>query len=153
MNILKIFILDDNDKLNSPILEHYLSLNPDNKVQIYYDSTTLLKDLKQKPDIVCLSDIYKGEQLLKKIKTKLPESFVIFISEQKDIETVVKLVKNGVYDFIDSNADNVKEKLWETVNRIRNKDEKVIEYKNLYNNIESTPKSRKNSKNKNTKYL
>jgi DNA-binding NtrC family response regulator len=57
--------------------------------------------------------------LLKKIREENSEVQVILISEQNDIETVVTLLKHGVYDYIVKTND-IRERLLLTVQNIRN---------------------------------
>ncbi len=120
-NHLKIFVVEDNEWYNR-LLVHTLSLNPDYEVKSFYNGKDFLNSLHESPDIVTLD--YRlpdltGLEILKRIKDENNEVNVILVSEQKDIDTVVSLLKLGVYDYI-TKSDDIKERLLLTVQNIRN---------------------------------
>lgn len=98
----KIFIVEDNDWYQK-FLKHTVSLNPDYEVKVFSTGTGILNALDELPGIVTmdyrLPDI-TGEELLERIKMLSPDTQVIVISEQEEIETAVSLLKLGAYDYI-----------------------------------------------------
>lgn len=118
---LKIFVVEDDEWYNR-LLVHTLSLNVDYEIKSFSTAGEFLKALQESPDIVTLDyrlPDMNGLDLLKKIKEENSEVQVILISEQNDIETVVNLLKFGVYDYIVKTND-IRERLLLTVQNIRN---------------------------------
>ena len=118
---LKIFVVEDNEWYNR-LLVHTLSLNVDYEVKSFHNAGDFLKYLHEAPDIITLDyrlPDMNGLDLLKKIREENSEAQVILISEQSDIETVVSLLKHGVYDYIVKTND-IRERLLLTVQNIRN---------------------------------
>lgn len=118
---LKIFVVED-DEWYSRLLVHTLSLNVDYEVRSFNTAAAFLDALHEAPDIVTLDyrlPDMNGLDLLKKIREENSEVQVILISEQKDIETVVSLLKLGVYDYIVKTND-IRERLLLTVQNMRN---------------------------------
>jgi DNA-binding NtrC family response regulator len=118
---LKIFVVEDNEWYNR-LLVHTLSLNPDYEVKGFHNGKEFLSSLHESPDIITLD--YRlpdmtGLEVLRKIREVNSEVSVILISEQEDIETVVTLLREGVYDYI-AKSNDIKERLHITVQNIRN---------------------------------
>lgn len=118
---LKIFVVEDNEWYNR-LLVHTLSLNPEYEVQGFHSGKEFLNSLHESPDIITLD--YRlpdmtGLEVLRKIREVNGDVSVILISEQEDIETVVTLLKEGVYDYI-AKSNDIKERLHITVQNIRN---------------------------------
>jgi len=117
----KIFVVEDSEWYNR-LLVHTLSLNPDFEVKSFFNGKDFLNNLFEAPDIVTLDyrlpDI-TGLEVLKRIREENSDVQVILISEQEDIDTVVNLLKMGVYDYI-SKSDDIKDRLLNTVKNIRN---------------------------------
>jgi two-component system, NtrC family, response regulator AtoC len=117
----KIFVVEDSEWYNK-LLVHTLTLNPDYEVKSFFNGSDFLKCIHESPDIVTLDyrlpDI-SGLELLKKVKQENAEIQVILISEQKDINTVVDLLKQGAVDYI-TKSDDINERLLNTVKNIRN---------------------------------
>jgi len=118
---LKIFVVEDNEWYNR-LLVHTLSLNPDYEVKGFHNGKEFLSSLHESPDIITLD--YRlpdmtGLEVLRKIREVNNEVSVILISEQEDIETVVTLLREGVYDYI-AKSNDIKERLHITVQNIRN---------------------------------
>jgi two-component system, NtrC family, response regulator AtoC len=117
----KIFVVEDNDWYNR-LLVHTLSLNPDYEIKSFVNGSDFLTCLYESPDIVTLD--YRlpdmtGLELLEKIRQESNDIQVILISEQKDINTVVSLLKQGAYDYI-TKSEDIRDKLLNTVQNIRN---------------------------------
>jgi DNA-binding NtrC family response regulator len=117
---LKIFVVEDSEWY-SRLLVHTLSLNPDYEIKSFHNGKDMLNNLHEEPDIVTLDyrlpDI-NGLELLKRIRQDSPDTQVILISEQDDINVVVSLLKIGAYDYI-TKSEDIKERLLITVQNIR----------------------------------
>ncbi len=118
---LKIFVVEDDEWYNR-LLVHTLSLNADYEIRSFNTAAGFLEALHEAPDIVTLDyrlPDMNGLDLLKKIREENSEVQVILISEQKDIETVVSLLKLGVFDYLVKTND-IRDRLLFTVQNIRN---------------------------------
>lgn len=123
MSVLKVFIVED-DQFTAAMLRHHLSLNPDNDVEVFHNGKACLENLYRKPDVICLDYFLPGETgevILNKIRAKNPDLPVIIVSGQEDVSTAIRLLKDGAYDYIVKD-ENVKDKLWNLVNHIRNRE-------------------------------
>lgn len=104
---LSVFIVEDNEWYRK-FLTHIVSLNPDFHVQAFETGEELLKNLHTFPDVITLDyrlPDYTGDTLLKEIKALSPDTEVIIISEQEDIEVAVSLLKAGAYDYMVKSND------------------------------------------------
>ena len=101
----KILIVDDEADIRNLIQailrdEGYTTLSASSAKEAYQQITT------EHPDVVVL-DIWlqgshqDGLEILKNIKTQSPHTQVIMISGHGTIETAVKAIKDGAYDFIE----------------------------------------------------
>ena len=116
-----IFIVEDNDWYNR-LLVHCLESNPDFKVESFTSGNEMLKRIGQNPDVISID--YRlpdmtGDELLDKIKNHNPEIEVLVVSEQKDIETAVDLLRQGAFDYLVKEKD-IRNKILNSVNHIRN---------------------------------
>jgi two-component system response regulator AtoC len=115
-----IFIVED-DEMYSKVLEYQLNLNPDYEVKVFHNAKDCIKNLHEHPAVVTvdytLPDMNGGD-LLKRVKTISPQSQVIIISGQDNIETAIDLLKLGAYDYIVKNNE-AKSRMWNSVNNIR----------------------------------
>lgn len=114
-----IFVVED-DEWYRELLVHTLSLNPDYKVKAFEDGESMLKHLKEKPQLITLDyrlPDYTGEQLFDKIKEVDPDTNIIVISEQQDIETAVSLLKKGAYDYL-TKTDDIRDRLIHVLNKL-----------------------------------
>jgi DNA-binding NtrC family response regulator len=118
---IKIYVVEDSEWYNK-LLVHTLSLNPDYEVKSFSNGKDFLLSLYESPDIVTLDyrlpDI-SGLEILKRIKQENADIQVILISEQDEIGTAVTLLKHGAYDYI-TKSEDIKERLLNTVQNIRN---------------------------------
>lgn len=131
-NQFNIIIIED-DKWYSEILKYHLELNPDNSIQCFEDGETFLNKVKQAPDLVCIDYTMpglNGEELLKLIKVKFPSTEVIVISGQENVGTAINLINLGAYDYLIKD-DETKNKLWNTILRIRENKELKEEVREL----------------------
>ncbi len=120
MDAFKIFLVDDNE-VYARASSHHLGLNPDNQVETFSTGKGCLDQLYTKPNIIFLDyslpDL-SGIEVLKKIKSSMPEIPVLMVSGQEDVTTAVELLKEGAYDYIVKD-DNARERMWKAVNNIK----------------------------------
>jgi len=131
-NQFNIIIVED-DKWYSEILKYHLELNPDYSILCFEDGLTFLNKVKQAPDLVCIDYSMpglNGEELLKRIKVQFPSTEIIVISGQDDVATAVNLINLGAYDYLIKDEET-KNKLWNTILRIRENKELKEEVREL----------------------
>jgi DNA-binding NtrC family response regulator len=132
-----IYLVED-DPWYGELLKHHLSLNPDYEVTLFDNASDCLKNLYQKPDVVCidfgLPDM-SGDKLLTKIKAVDINMPVIVISGQEDIGVAVSLLKNGARDYIIKD-DHTKDVLWKSIINVRENTELKKEVEELREQIE-----------------
>jgi DNA-binding NtrC family response regulator len=132
----KIFVVED-DVWYGEILEYHLSLNPDLSVKKFTTGKDVLKSLDEEPDLITLDyslPDMSGQQVLKKIKEFNPNIPVVIISGQEDIATAVKLLREGAYEYIVKD-DETKDRIWNVIKNIREKQELQEEIVNLKEQI------------------
>lgn len=111
----------EDDPWYGEILAYHLSLNPDYKVTRFLSGKECLSKLALKPDLITidfsLPDM-SGDQLFEKIRELYPQVPVIIISGQEDVSVAVKLLKQGVSDYLVKD-ETTKDLLWNSIIRIR----------------------------------
>ena len=120
MKPFRIVIAED-DKWYAELLQYHLALNPDYEVSTVESGKDLLKVLPERPDVITLDYAlpdYNGAVLLKRIKSECPNTEVVMVSGQEDVNTAVELLREGAYDYIVKD-DEAKNRLWKTLNNIR----------------------------------
>lgn len=130
MNNLNIIVAED-DNWYSEFLEYHLTLKEKHNISKVKTAKELLNKLKEKPDIITLDynlPDKKGDEILKRIKAETPETAVILVSGQNNIETALQLINNGAFDYIVKNDD--------AKNRISRSLENYIEHRKLRTRIE-----------------
>ncbi|MGQ1788060.1 MULTISPECIES: sigma-54-dependent transcriptional regulator [unclassified Saccharicrinis] len=133
---MKIHVVED-DRVFNKLIEHSLSLNPDFEIGTFFDGESFFKHLPDNPDVVTLDlglPDFTGNEILKKIKKYNPDIEVIVISGQDSITTAVSLLKEGAYDYI-TKDENIKDRLLNSVNNIRNKKQLLEEISQLKSEI------------------
>jgi two-component system, NtrC family, response regulator AtoC len=103
----KIFIVEDNT-LYAKVLKRQLSQNESYIVKIFETGRECLANLSDEPDVITLDYTLpdmNGADILQEIIKTLPKTHVIIISGQNDINTAVKLLKDGAYDYIMKGPD------------------------------------------------
>ncbi len=136
--MLKIFIADD-DQATARLLQYHLSLNPDNDAETFSNGKALLAQMHRKPDVITLDYYMNGEtgaEILSQIRKVNAEVPVIIISGQQDINTAVGLLKQGAWDYIVKD-DNMKDRLWNIINHIRNHDSLMRHVSMLQEEVET----------------
>ncbi len=103
----KIFVVDDNGMFIKVLCKH-LSENENYELVPIMSGRECLSRLGEKPDIVSLDYTLpdsNGRDLLMRIKSELPDTQVIIVSGQGDINTAIELLKIGAYDYIVKGID------------------------------------------------
>lgn len=116
----RIFVVED-DEWFRELLVYHLELNPDHEVRAFGTGKALLKELHHHPDAITLDyrlPDFEGADLLRRIRTDAPETEVVVISEQDNVETAVGLLKMGAYDYISKGTD-IQDRLLNVMNNIR----------------------------------
>ncbi|HET6991861.1 MAG TPA: response regulator [Bacteroidia bacterium] len=101
-NQMSIFIVEDN-KMYSFYIDTLLSEQFNYKISTYHSGEDCLKDLYLTPDIIILDYMLggiDGLQVLSVIKKQLPDTPVILLTGQKDLDTAIKLMQAGAYEYI-----------------------------------------------------
>jgi DNA-binding NtrC family response regulator len=136
---MKIFLVED-DRFTAEMLSYHLSLNPDNDVTIFSSGKELLNGMHKMPHLIFLDYHLKdgevGDGVFKKIRTKDPHVPVVIVSGQEDIATAVNLLKEGAYDYVVKD-DNMKERIWNITNFIRNQGQLVQRVNVLQKEVET----------------
>ncbi len=118
----KVFIVEDNE-LYARVLKKKLE-NKGYEVSVYHTGHDCLDHLDMKPAIVTLDyrlpDIH-GDEMLAAILKADPAIHVIVISAQEEIDTAVKLLKAGAYDYISKGPETL-EKLTHAIRNIHSSD-------------------------------
>lgn len=116
----KIFLVED-DVIFAKIISYHLSLNPDNKVEVFPDGKSMLKNLYKNPNLISLDynlPDMTGMEILRQIQEFSAEIPVVVVSGQQDLATAIDLLKKGAYDYILKDQDT-KERLWNITRNIR----------------------------------
>ena len=122
-NNYKIFIVEDN-KLYANVLKKQLSQNDAYLVKVFENGRDCVANLADNPDVITLDYTLpdmNGTEILAKVREKSPNSHVIVISGQNDINTAVGLLKNGAYDYIMKGPDT-RERLANIIKNIHESD-------------------------------
>lgn len=118
----KIFIAED-DEVYTKLLAYKLSLNPLFEVKSFTTGEALIAALEENPSVITLDHFLPdmtGLDLLKIIKTRLPETQVILLSGQEEITVAVDYMQSGAYDYITKDAASL-DKLWHIVHQAKDK--------------------------------
>jgi DNA-binding NtrC family response regulator len=102
-----LFIVDD-DKMQSSMLQDYLSKYSTFSVHVFNSGEECIKNLELNPDIVFLDynfdnagqNAMNGVDILKEIKSLKPATEVVMISGQDRIDVAVNTMKYGAFDYI-----------------------------------------------------
>jgi len=116
---MRIFILEDEVWYGS-MLQHFLEKNPDYEVRRFESATDLFAALYLQPDIVTIDfslPEITGDEVLKRVKSELPDTTVIIISGQEDVRTAVSLLKQGALEYIVKDNETP-DRLWKCIQHI-----------------------------------
>ena len=100
-----IFIVDDNI-VYKDIIVGYLKQKNFKNIRAFTSAEECLKEMHSKPDIVILDYLFQdtnGIEILRKVQKEYPQTDVIFLSGQNDVEVAVNIMKLGVSDYIIKN--------------------------------------------------
>jgi two-component system, NtrC family, response regulator AtoC len=103
----KIFIVDDNNMFLK-VMYKFLTQNERFEVYALSSGRECISRLNEKPDIISLDYTlpdFNGKEVLEKIMQVTPDSEVIIVSGQNDINTAIDLLKLGAYDYIVKGID------------------------------------------------
>lgn len=105
---IKVFLVDD-DNMFIKALKHQLSKEKAPiEISAFPTGEECMQHLHQSPALIVLDynlnsnypDAMDGIQVLKKIKCKAPETEVIMLSSQDNIEVAMETLRNGAYDYV-----------------------------------------------------
>jgi DNA-binding NtrC family response regulator len=119
-NPFTIFIVDD-DPWYGTLLEHFLNLNNEYRVERFESGPELLANLYKMPQVITVDFAMPGMdggEVLKRVKEQLPNVPVIIISGQGEVKVAVSLLKKGAFDYIVKDDDTT-DRLWNTILHIR----------------------------------
>ena len=112
-----VFSVED-DSIYRKLIHYKIGLNEAVKIESFPDAKSLLKETYRVPNILILDlnlpDL-GGLELVSKFQEILPNCYIIVLSSQEKIETVIDVLKSGVYDYIVKD-DFALDRLWNTVN-------------------------------------
>jgi DNA-binding NtrC family response regulator len=103
----KIFVVDDNNMFLK-VMHKFLSEKENLEVYAISSGRECISRLIEKPDIISLDYTLpdsNGREILEKIIAITPETQVIIVSGQNDINTAIDLMKQGAYDYIVKGVD------------------------------------------------
>ncbi|TNF48803.1 MAG: sigma-54-dependent Fis family transcriptional regulator [Bacteroidetes bacterium] len=118
MGKAKIFIVED-DPLYGKLIRHKISMDPDFQVELFGSGKELISRLQENPQVVTLDfglPDYSGLDLLQKIRAISPNTEVIVLSGQENIDTAVEMLKGGAYDYLNKDHKAL-DKLWLVVHK------------------------------------
>jgi two-component system, chemotaxis family, chemotaxis protein CheY len=98
----KIFVIEDN-KTEGMLLKLCLGSLKNVSIKNFTLGHDLINELGDKPDIIIvdmmLPDI-SGEELVMKIKEAIPESEIVVVSAQKDIDLIARMQELGIFNYL-----------------------------------------------------
>lgn len=115
----KIFVVDD-DLFQVEIMKQILKKLDFQDIQTFDSGESCLEQIHQNPNIIFLDhqmDGYTGDETLQKVKRFNPNIFVIMVTGQENIETAVKTLKHGAFDYIQKN-DNLQENVIKVIDKV-----------------------------------
>jgi len=117
---IRIFIVED-DPVYQRLVKYVVKMDSDHEVYVFSTGKDCLSNLSLKPDIVSLDYTLPdmtGEEVLRNIKAFDPEIGVIILSGQQDINTAVKLLREGAFDYLIKDSET-KERLQNALTNIK----------------------------------
>jgi two-component system response regulator AtoC len=100
-----IYSVED-DNIYRRLIRHKLSMNIDYQIEIFDTAESLLSNIYNHPDVVVLDYVLPdmgGDVVIQKIKEESPDSLIVILSSQDDVEVALETLRNGVYDYIVKN--------------------------------------------------
>ncbi|MBN1651063.1 MAG: sigma-54-dependent Fis family transcriptional regulator [Bacteroidales bacterium] len=117
---MKIFIVEDDVIFGKSIL-YYLSLNPENEIELFTNGKDALAQRYQNPDLIILDynlPGMNGMEVMQSFHNYNKNFPVIIISAQSDIRVAVSLLKEGAFDYIVKDQE-LKDRLWMSMEKVR----------------------------------
>lgn len=117
---MKIFIIEDDVIFGKSIL-YYLSLNPENEINLFTNGKEALAQRYQDPDLIILDynlPGMNGMEVMQSFHNYNKNFPIIIISAQSDIRIAVNLLKEGAFDYIVKDPD-LKDRLWMAMEKVR----------------------------------
>jgi DNA-binding NtrC family response regulator len=111
---LKVFMVEDNE-LFAHMISGALASQYGYKVEVFYTGEDMLKRIQEKPDVVLLDfqldssnlNCMNGDKVLEQIMQLQPQTNVVMISSQDDLEKAIELLKYGACDYICKDLQSV----------------------------------------------
>jgi DNA-binding NtrC family response regulator len=102
MPSFKVFVIEDN-RTESMLLRLALSEVGNLEIKTFANATSMLKEITEKPHIAIidlnLPDM-SGLELIKKIKVQSPETRMVVVSAQRDMDVLAKVQEEGVFNYL-----------------------------------------------------
>lgn len=102
MPSFKVFVIEDN-RTESMLLRLALSEVGNLEIKTFANATSMLKEITEKPHIAIidlnLPDM-NGLELIKKIKVQSPETRMVVVSAQRDMDVLAKVQEEGVFNYL-----------------------------------------------------
>ncbi len=105
----KVFLVDDDTK-HLIMLKNHLEKKSeyDLKISIFSNGENCLDKMNENPHVIILdyyldgikADAANGLEILKKIREKNPDTYVIMMSGQDNLKVAVDTIDHGAYDYI-----------------------------------------------------
>ena len=135
---IKVLIVED-DPVYAKYLKYNVELNPDYEAVVYKTGGELLKNLQPNDQVISLDYSLPDmscEVLIKKIREINQTVRIVTISAQDEISTAVKLLRNGVYDYIEKNEET-RNRLLNTLKHIKENQSLIYELETLREEVKS----------------
>ncbi len=98
----KVFVIEDN-RTESMLLRLALSEVADLEIKTFATANTMLKEIAQQPHIAIidlnLPDM-NGLELIRKIKVESPNTRMVVVSAQRDMDVLAQVQEEGVYNYL-----------------------------------------------------
>jgi DNA-binding NarL/FixJ family response regulator len=102
MSKYKVFVIEDN-RTEGMLLQLALSEIPDLEVKTYSSASAMLKDIALQPTIAIidlnLPDM-SGLELIRQLKNQSPQTRMVVVSAQRDIEVLAQVQAEGVFNYL-----------------------------------------------------
>ncbi len=133
----RIFVVED-DPMYQRMIRYLMELNPDHEVHVFATGQECLEQLSLNPDLISLDyslPDMTGEAVLHQIKSFNPAITILILSGQQDVGTAVKLLKEGVYDYITKDSET-KDRLLNAVDHVKKRQQLEAEVDELREQLE-----------------
>lgn len=102
-----IFLVDD-EPIQNEMLKDYISENFNFEIKTFDNGEDAIKNLHLEPEVIVLDfhlnahlpNAQNGIDILKRIKEKNPDCFVVMLSGQDKLEVAVESMKYGAHDYV-----------------------------------------------------